>query len=86
MSSESNSNCGSSSNSINDDDSDSVLDEPVGPSGLELSLTCQYEHSPQILIVDDNVFNILALETILISKDVGITERALNGQEAVNLV
>ena len=38
------------------------------------------------MIVDDNIFNILALETILSNKNVGLTERALNGQEAVNLV
>jgi hypothetical protein len=38
------------------------------------------------LIVDDNIFNIIALETILSIKNVGLMERALNGQEAVTLV
>lgn len=51
-----------------------------------LSLKCPCSERSDILVVDDNVFNIMTLQCIL---DDGLqlkSDKALNGQEAVNRV
>ena len=51
-----------------------------------ISSFCDTDEKKEVLKENLKIIKNLGLETILISKDVGITERALNGQEAVNLV
>ena len=41
--------------------------------------------SPMILLVDDNVFNLIALETILNHKYQLQVEKAMNGQQAFDM-
>ncbi len=49
-------------------------------------MACPCEIRNEILIVDDNIFNILTLETILQQKFNKTCDRALNGQEAFEKV
>jgi CheY-like chemotaxis protein len=42
--------------------------------------------SPMILLVDDNVFNLIAIETILNHKYHLSVEKAMNGQQAFDMV
>lgn len=49
-------------------------------------LFCACKDRFDILVVDDNVFNILTLQTILEQSVKFKSDRALNGKEAVKLV
>ena len=45
----------------------------------EKPLKCACEDKPKILIVDDNIFNIITLETILQKQFGQLTDKATNG-------
>lgn len=47
---------------------------------------CDCLERKDILIVDDNIFNILTLQTIIQNKFQISTDRAMNGQEALDLI
>lgn len=47
---------------------------------------CLMKDSPMILLVDDNVFNLIAIETILNHKYHLSVDKAMNGQQAFDKV
>ena len=65
------------------------MDDTLSPSMLKLkqkSRRCFCEKWPDILITDDNVFNVITLETMIQATFNMECERALNGQEAFTKV
>eukprot|EP00347_Sterkiella_histriomuscorum_P020341 403338179 len=78
-------------NQLNDDENDNTIEDvsnalmmyDAGATEDNHTLKCSCE--TQILIVDDNMFNLLPLELILKQFFQVTVDRALNGQEAVNM-
>ncbi len=53
---------------------------------INLSCNCDAHNCPQILIVEDNSFNIIAIQAVLEELGIQETEIAMNGQIAVDKV